>query len=166
MRRSRIVPVTIVLVGVCFAGCDGGCAQDSGTASTTPTAAPSATTKSPELRSLPPMSEPIPSAPLYSAGDIDTGLKPFIDQAAADLATRLGVPAADITTHAAVLVVWPDASVGCPQPNMRYAQVATDGSIIELAHDATFYRYHSGGGRGPFLCQMPLTSPPPAEGGS
>jgi len=112
------------------------------------------------------MSEAIPTAPLYSAGDIDTGLKPFIDQAAADLATRLGVPASDITTHAAVLVVWPDASVGCPQPTMRYAQVPTDGSIIELAYEATFYRYHSGGSRGPFLCQMPVRSPPPSEGGS
>ena len=111
------------------------------------------------------MSEAIPTAPLYSAGDIDPGLKPFIDQAAADLATRLGVAASDITTHAAVLVIWPDASLGCPQPNMRYAQVPTDGSVIELSYEGSVYRYHSGGGRGPFLCQVPVKSAPPSEGG-
>ena len=111
------------------------------------------------------MSEAIPSAPLYSAGDIDTGLKPFIDLAASDLGARLGVPASDITTHAAVLVVWPDASVGCPQPNMRYAQVPTDGSVIELAYDGSVYRYHSGGSRAPFLCQDPVKTSPPSEGG-
>lgn len=110
------------------------------------------------------MSEPIPTEPLYSEGDIDKGLKPFIDEAAADLAARLGVPASDITTHAAVLVIWPDASLGCPQPNMRYAQVSTDGSIIELSYSGSFYRYHTGGGRGPFLCQVPVKTAPPSEG--
>ena len=108
-----------------------------------------------------PASTPTSVQPLYEAGDIDSGLQPFIDQAKDDLAARLGVDAADISTHAAVLVVWPDASLGCPQPDMRYAQVSTDGSVIELSHDGLVYRYHSGGQQGPFLCVQPLTKPPP-----
>jgi hypothetical protein len=111
------------------------------------------------------MTEAIPTVPLYSQGDIDMGLKPFIDRAATDLAARLGVQPSDIATHAAVLVIWPDASLGCPQPGMRYAQVPTDGSVIELSHDGAFYRYHSGGGREPFLCQVPVKTAPPSEGG-
>jgi hypothetical protein len=106
---------------------------------------------------------PTPSEPLYAAGDIDRGLQPFIDRAIDDLASRLGVDAAEITTHAAVLVVWPDTSLGCPQPDMRYAQVQTDGSVIELDVDGAIYRYHTGGARGPFICEAALTKPPPGE---
>ncbi len=104
---------------------------------------------------------PIPGPPLYEAGDIDTGLQSFIDRATTDLATRLDVDPATISTHAAVLVVWPDTSLGCPLPDMRYSQVLTDGSIIELEHDAKIYRYHTGGNRGPFTCDTPLTKAPP-----
>jgi hypothetical protein len=102
---------------------------------------------------------PTPSTaePLYTAGDIAKGLQPFIDQAIDDLASRLEVEASTITTHAAVLVVWPDASLGCPQPDMFYAQVMTDGSVIELEHDGRYYRYHTGGTQGPFICPQPLT---------
>lgn len=56
-----------------------------------------------------------------------------------------------------MLVVWPDASLGCPQPDMFYAQVMTDGSVIELEHDGRYYRYHTGGSQGPFICPQPLT---------
>jgi len=104
---------------------------------------------------------PIPSPPLYEDGDIDPGLQPFIDQATSDLATRLDVDPATISTRAAVLVVWPDGSLGCPLPDMSYAQVPTDGSIIELEHDGQIYRYHTGGNRGPFTCDTPLTKAPP-----
>lgn len=106
------------------------------------------------------MTEAIPTEPWYAAGDIEPGLQPFIDQATADLADLLGVDASDITTHAAVLVAWPDTSLGCPQPGMSYPQVITDGSIIELAHDGVVYRYHTGGQRGPFQCQTPLATAP------
>lgn len=102
----------------------------------------------------------VPTQPLYEQGDIDPGLQPFVEQARADLGRLLGVDPQTIATHAAVLVTWPDASLGCPLPDMRYAQVLTDGSIIELTHDERTYRYHAGGQRSPFLCQTPLTTPP------
>ncbi len=104
--------------------------------------------------------QPQPIEPFYDVGDIDLGLQPFIDQAAADLAVKLGVDVGEITTHAAVLVVWPDASLGCPQPDMQYAQAQTDGSIIELELDGSIYRYHTGGARGPFICDQPVSRPP------
>ncbi len=104
---------------------------------------------------------PPPTDPLFSAGDIDTGLRPFIDLATEDLAMWLGVDAAEISTHSAVLVVWPDASLGCPLPDTQYPQLAIDGSIIELDHDGQIYRYHTGGQRGVFTCATPLTDAPP-----
>jgi len=119
-----------------------------------------------DQESVPLVPTPTPAAvaPLYEAGDIDRGLRPFIDQAKDDLAVRLGVAVDAISTHAAVLVVWPDASLGCPSPDMRYAQVLTDGSVIELGYDGHIYRYHTGGDRGPFICEQPLTKTPPSEG--
>ncbi len=125
---------------------------------------PTEPTEPSESRSPQPVTPAIPTAPLYVAGDIAPGLQPLIDQATADLAGLLGVDASDITTHAAVLVTWPDASVGCPRPGMNYPQVMTDGSIIELAYDGVVYRYHSGGRSGPFQCPTPLTRAPAGSG--
>ncbi len=101
---------------------------------------------------------------MYDEGDIDEGLRPFIEQATTDLATRLGVSADDVQVWSAVLVTWPDGSLGCPQPDMQYTQVTTDGSIIELSVDGVIHRYHSGGSQPPFLCDQPLDRKPPAGG--
>jgi hypothetical protein len=102
---------------------------------------------------------------VYEEGDIDEGLRPFIAMATADLAARLDVEEAEITPLTAVLVVWPNGALGCPEPGMQYAQVLTDGSVIELGAMGRVFRYHSGGSTTPFLCERPLTSPPAAGGG-
>ncbi|RMH79203.1 MAG: hypothetical protein D6683_06565, partial [Actinomyces sp.] len=93
-------------------------------------------------------------------GTVDEGLRPFIDEARADLADRLGIDADTIVVRTAVLVVWPDASLGCPDPKQEYAQVPTDGSIIELEAQGRTWRYHTGGRQGPFLCERPLLRTP------
>ena len=129
-----------------------------------PTASdPDASTPDPESSTTVSASPPPVVQPLYEAGDIDGGLQPFIDQATDDLAARLDVDASTITTRAAVLVVWPDASLGCPQPDMAYAQVLTDGSIIELEQGGNVYRFHTGGTQGPFICEQPITKTPATE---
>lgn len=162
MQKPAVVLAGVLLV---VGGC-GDASPAAGDLSTGPGDAVTSRTPEPsDLRSPPPVTAAIPTEPLYSAGDIEPGLQPLIDQAAADLAQLLGVGATDITTHAAVLVAWPDASLGCPQPGMGYPQVMTDGSIIELEHDGVIYRYHAGGPRGPFQCATPLTAPPGGAGG-
>jgi hypothetical protein len=94
------------------------------------------------------------SSPASGGGTIDPSLSPFIDQAKADLAGRLGVSASAITVISAELVSWSDASLGCPKPGMEYAQVLTDGSLIVLSHGGMEYRYHTGGSvYVPFLCE-------------
>lgn len=115
--------------------------------------------------------------PVVPGGDekIDPNLQPLIEMAVADLAQRLGVGAAGIEVLAAYLVVWPDSSLGCPQPGMQYLQVLTDGSLILLGSGGAVYRYHTGGSQHePFLCTTPsktaqpegegtITIPPPTE---
>lgn len=87
------------------------------------------------------------------SSDVDPSLQGLVDQATADLAKRLSVDESTISTVSASSVTWPDGSLGCPQPGMNYTQVTVDGVLIELAVDGTTYSYHSGGSRGPFLCQ-------------
>lgn len=98
-------------------------------------------------------SDPGAAVSTNPTNDIDPGLQPYIDLAVADLAARLQVEPAAITTRSAVLVVWPDASLGCPMPGMQYPQVQTDGSTITLEADGATYDYHAGGDTTPFLCE-------------
>jgi hypothetical protein len=49
-------------------------------------------------------------------------------------------------------VTWNDTSLGCPQPDMGYAQILVDGYKIQLQiHEMTF-NFHGAIGEVPFLC--------------
>ena len=85
--------------------------------------------------------------------DIDN---PLVVQARQDLAYRLGIPLEEIEVLSFEAVVWPDASLGCPQPGMEYLQVPKDGALIRLHAEGQDYDYHSGGNRGVFLCEKSL----------
>lgn len=76
----------------------------------------------------------------------------IVEQAIADLAARLGVDPATIEVVSVEEVDWPDASIGCPQPGMSYAQVIVNGTKIVLSVDGTEYAYHQGGSREVFYC--------------
>jgi hypothetical protein len=87
------------------------------------------------------------------SASIDPALQPLVDQAVADLASRLKIDASKIETMSAQSISWPDGSLGCPRPGMAYTQVMVDGTLIQLSANGTTYSYHSGGSRAPFLCQ-------------
>lgn len=103
---------------------------------------------------------PTSGSPREGAGPIDAGLQPFIDQAARDLAGRLGIAVTEVRVDRAVLTTWPDGAIGCPDPKMVYTQVPVDGSAIELSAAGATWWYHSGGAISPFLCESPLRTPP------
>ena len=90
-----------------------------------------------------------------------SGLKGLIEEAKADLAQRLSVPINDINLEEAKAVVWPDASLGCPQPGMAYTQVLSPGYLIRLNYDNQDFEYHAGKGGSLTYCKNPL---PPVEG--
>jgi hypothetical protein len=89
---------------------------------------------------------------------------PIVLAAAKDLAKRLNVGLNDIAVISFEAVVWPDGGLGCPRPGMIYTQVQQDGARILLQVGGTVYQYHSGGSRGPFLCENPQ-EPPSSTGG-
>jgi hypothetical protein len=145
--------LTVTPLVACQGDPDGG-----DTATPRPTASTTSTTTSTATGTA---TVPTPAGgSLYEPGDIDTGLAPWIDDATADLAVRLSIEPAAISTIAAVLVTWPDAALGCAEPDRQYATVATDGALIELAAGGAVYRYHAGGARGPFLCPRPIVERP------
>ena len=92
---------------------------------------------------------------------IEPGMQPLIDAATADLAKRLSVTQDAIEVISAQSVVWPDSSLGCPQPGMAYLQVPEDGALIVLQVNGINYEYHNGGSRGLFLCEIIYKDPNP-----
>lgn len=93
----------------------------------------------------------MPGTPTNST-PYSSDIKNLVIQAKEDLAARLSVPIGQIEVLEARSVVWTDASLGCPQPGMRYKQVQVDGVLIRLQANEQVYEYHSGGNRGLFLC--------------
>jgi hypothetical protein len=79
---------------------------------------------------------------------------PEVELARADLAQRLNVPPADIQVVVVQEVTWTDTSMGCPQAELGYLQVETDGLLIQLEYAGQGYNYHSGGSQPPFLCEQ------------
>lgn len=95
----------------------------------------------------------MPATP--SSDSTDGNQPPEVAQARHDLATRLKLPEANIEVVEAKAIVWPDSSLGCPQPDMMYAQVLQEGLRIVLRANQKLYEYHSGGNQPPFLCEKP-----------
>ena len=122
-------------------------------ASQTPMSGPSQPTFTPTESDIPqmPQNNPTPTP----------GLEKLIETAKNDLAGRLSLPAAQIILIDARSVVWPNSSVGCPQPGMLYADVLTAGYLILLQADGQNYEYHAGKSSDAFLCENPT---PPVPG--
>ena len=86
--------------------------------------------------------------------DVDTG-----DEAEADaeidpkelpiraavetFATELDIDPDSVEVISADSVTWPDASLGCPQPDMMYIQVLTEGLRVKLRSGSVEAEYHT-----------------------
>lgn len=71
------------------------------------------------------------------------GSEAAVAAAIADLSKQTGVSADQITVDAVHPMEWPDASLGCPQEGMMYAQVITPGYLIVLSVQGQTYEYHT-----------------------
>ena len=89
------------------------------------------------------------------------GLENLIKMAKDDLAQRLSVEISQIRVLDARDVVWPNSSLGCPQPGMLYAEVLTPGYLILLNVNGQEYEYHAGKNSDAFYCKNPT---PPVPG--
>jgi len=90
-----------------------------------------------------------------------SGMEGLIEKAKADLAQRLSIQRGDITLVEAKAVTWSDGSLGCPQPDMVYAQVLTPGYLVKLKYDIHEFEYHAGKNGSLTYCRSPI---PPVEG--
>ena len=151
VRRASSVVVACVAV-VIISGC-GDESMSSQTLATGDTALAPTTTSTPLAISPLTIVAVTEETTVASSPEIDPALRTLVDQAVADLATRLKIDASSIVTVSAQAMSWPDGSLGCPQPGMLYTQVMVDGALIELSVDGTSYSYHSGASGAPFLCQ-------------
>ncbi len=106
--------------------------------------------------------QPLPQPVSPPQGDLTPmNLETAVEAAKTDLAQMLSISSEKILVVEAKKVTWSDASLGCPQPDMLYAQVLTPGTLVKLQYEGTNYEYH-GGARGTLtLCKNPL---PPIEG--
>jgi hypothetical protein len=78
-----------------------------------------------------------------------------VEQAKADLASRLSVDLEQVRVVSSDEVTWRDGSLGCPEPGKYYTQALINGTRIILEVSGKHYHYHSGGSRPPFLCANP-----------
>lgn len=73
--------------------------------------------------------------------DVEQGL---VDRAIADLVQETSLTEEEITLASIQAMEWSDASLGCPQEGMMYAQVITPGYLITLEAAGESYEYHAG----------------------
>jgi len=148
------------LLSIALAGC-GVSQMDTGNTSPLTPSAPketdSASTPSPatprEWDDMP-KDPPLPFA-------ADPGPQALIERAKADLTQRLSIPASQIKAFDTKEVFWPDASLGCPQPGIAYAQIPTPGYLIMLVHSGAQFEYHADTHGNTLYCENPT---PPMVG--
>jgi len=133
----------------------------------TTAAAESSTSEAPVSSEEPEMSETIDPAGTVEGGNVEKvyiadeyppELTGIIGTTVEDLSHRLGVDLTAIRVVAVEEVTFSDASLGCPQPGMNYAQVVTDGMRVILEAKAVFYDYRADGVQDPFLCERAAVS--------
>jgi len=71
-----------------------------------------------------------------------------------DLAQQTGLPEDQITPVSIEAAEWPDASLGCPEEGMMYAQVITPGFRIVLEAQGQQYEYHTDQNGNVVLCEQ------------
>lgn len=94
--------------------------------------------------------------------DLPSALQEVVNQAISTLAEKLSINSNKILVLSAQSVTWLDSSLGCPQPDMFYLQVLTDGYRIELSVDGQSYFYHANTKGSGLICENP--SPPYSDG--
>ena len=92
----------------------------------------------------------------------------LLEMAVRDLAIRLGVGLNEIYVISIQSIEWPDGGLGCPLPELDYAQVITPGYKIQLEVDGQVYTYHTNAELAFWLCldgkpQLPLIPVVPGE---
>lgn len=165
MNKNRVVLLSFLIAFIITA-----CEATPATTSTSAPASPTASAVTPNASPLPafnitppPVVPAITGLPVIQATAINpqellasqaaptsilptaTVNLPAVEQAIADLASRLNIQAAAITVVRVENVDFPDPSLGLPDPDKAYAQVITPGQRLILAYNGKTYEYRVAG---------------------
>jgi hypothetical protein len=78
----------------------------------------------------------------------------------ADAARRTGAADDAVRVASVQPVTWPDASIGCPQPGMAYAQMLVPGWLVRLEAGGRQLGYHAARGGRWVMCPPEQAQPP------
>jgi hypothetical protein len=76
---------------------------------------------------------PSPPAATPATPPAPAAIQALLPKLLDDAAVRMGVAAAQLRVASVESVTWPDASLGCPQPDRQYAQVLMPGHRVKIA---------------------------------
>ena len=148
MRKGYLFRIAVVLTSIILTACAGTQVVDHLTAGSTPSKAVQESTA--PSTSVPPKTTSQPdNQPTLPKARSD---RPE-NQAIADLADRLSVPASSIQIVEVEAVEWRDGNLGCAKPDKRHSQAIIPGLRILLKSGNQVYEYHSGAGSKPILCE-------------
>lgn len=162
MKTSFSNLLLLGCLAILLAGCNPIMVADS---PETPTQPPGGITTSTETQTMPtepPQHDDMPrDPPLLDPASPES--QTLIGKAKADLAQRLSIPASQINTLEIQGVLWPDDSLGCPQPGLTYTQAPVPGYLITLESDGNEFEYHANLHDSVFYCENPtppIQAPP------
>ena len=103
----------------------------------------------------PPANAPVPAQPSGDTTNLSSLESQLVEQATALVQAEVGAQAAVVELVSIEAVNWPDSSLGCPQPDMAYAQMITPGYRIILQHSGQHYEFHAANqpGSEPIRCE-------------
>jgi len=108
-------------------------------ASITPAPTPAGAVASPQAA----LNAPSPQASPVTSPSPAAQNNPAVDAALREAATYLGVPATSLTVERVEPRDWPDAALGCPRPDVMYAQVVTPGYLVVISGAGKVLEYHT-----------------------
>lgn len=84
----------------------------------------------------------------------DPAAMQMVEKAREHLMKKFSLSNDQVTVFSVEAVTWPDASLGCPKPDMSYAQVETPGYLILLEAGGQAYNYHTDAQEIVVLCDV------------
>jgi len=147
-----------LLTAACGDAADGSGDTNAPTTTSPPTSAAPPTTSPDGTLEPAPVDREEPTAPREDDGGMTE------EEAAADLAERLGVAVTEIIVNEVETVTWRTGALGCPQPGMSYTQALVPGVRLILEHGGDLYYYHGTSANDLFYCENP-SDPLPGDAG-
>ncbi|NJN45127.1 MAG: hypothetical protein HC806_10705 [Anaerolineae bacterium] len=154
-RILLIFPLAISLLGCGLAPAIG---QNTDSIPGEPMAPPSLELTATSLPVLTPEGNIPTMTPTFSTSP-DSNLQKLIERAQEDLAQRLSVSVTQINLVEATEVIWPDSSLGCPNPATSQLQVLTPGYLIRLHASDRIFEYHTNKNNLVIYCDNPSLLP-------